>query len=83
MKENKFKYSNEPIGKIKIVKDFLPSPQELASSGNTVKVTLTLNKSNVEYFKKMAEKHHSRYQTMIRTLLDEYVKYHKNYGVND
>jgi len=30
MKTNKIKYTGEPIGKIKIVKDFLPSPETLA-----------------------------------------------------
>ena len=36
------KYTNEPIGKIKIVKDFLPKPEELILKEDTVKVTLLL-----------------------------------------
>jgi len=37
-----------------------------------VKVTISLNKSSVEYFKKEAQKHHTSYQRMIRRLLDWY-----------
>jgi hypothetical protein len=73
----KKKYTNEHIGKIKIVKDFLPSPEELAAKEDTVRVTLLLNKEIVDYFKQEAEKRHAHYQTMIRILLSAYAKHHK------
>jgi predicted DNA binding CopG/RHH family protein len=71
MKE-KIQYTDEPMGKVKVVSDFLPSPEELALKDETVKVTLALSKSSVEFFKREAGKHHTQYQKMIRRLLDEY-----------
>lgn len=40
----KIKYTNEPLGDIKVIKDFLPSPAELAFNEEAVKVTLPLSK---------------------------------------
>jgi len=68
------KYTNEPIGKIEIVPDFLPSPEELAFREEGVKVTLALSKKSVEFFKNQASRHHTQYQRMIRRLLDSYVE---------
>jgi predicted DNA binding CopG/RHH family protein len=56
-----------------MVKDFLPSPEELAFKEENVKVTIALSKTSVEFFKKKAEKHHTQYQKMIRRLVDFYV----------
>jgi predicted DNA binding CopG/RHH family protein len=71
----KVKYTDEPIGKIKIIPDFLPSPDELAPKDETVKVTLFLSKSSVDFFKQLAEQKHTRYQKMIRMLLDKYASH--------
>jgi predicted DNA binding CopG/RHH family protein len=71
MKE-KIKYTDEPMGKVKVVSDFLPSPEELALKDETVKVTIALSKSSLEFFKKEAKKYNTQYQKMIRRLLDEY-----------
>lgn len=68
----KIKYTNEPLGKIKIIRDFLPSPAELAFSEESVKVTISLSKKSVEFFKTEATKYHTQYQRMIRQLLDSY-----------
>ena len=38
MKE-KIKYTNEPLGKVKVITDFLPSPEELALKDETIKIT--------------------------------------------
>jgi predicted DNA binding CopG/RHH family protein len=65
-------YTDEPIGKVKIVSDFLPSPEELALKDETVKITIALSKSSIEFFKKEARKFNTQYQKMIRRLLDEY-----------
>ena len=70
------KYTNEKIGKIKIVKDFLPDPEELVLKQDTVRVTLMLSKDSIDYFKQEAEKQHAHYQTMIRVLLDKYTKHY-------
>ena len=58
---------------VEVVADFLPSPEELASKEETVKITIALSKSSVEFFKKHARKHRTPYQKMIRRLVDEYV----------
>ena len=69
----KIKYTNEPIGDPKVVRDFLPSPQELAFREEDVKITITLSKKSVEFFKSEAAKADTQYQRMIRRLLDAYV----------
>lgn len=72
----KIKYSDEPMGEVEVIRDFLPSPEELAFKEDTVKVTIALSKSSVEFFKREAEKHDTKYQQMIRRLLDEYTRAH-------
>ena len=73
----KIKYSDEPIGPVKVVPDFLPSPEELAFKEDTVKITITLSKESVEFFKQEAKRHRMQYQKMIRRLLDAYTQAHK------
>ena len=69
----KIKYTDEPLGEIRVIPDFLPSPAELAFREEGVKVTLALSKKSVEFFKTEATRHHTQYQRMIRRLLDAYV----------
>lgn len=68
----KIKYTDEDLGELQVVPDFLPSPEELAFKEETVKVTISLSKASVEFFKKEAKKHKTQYQKMIRRLLDAY-----------
>ena len=70
--KKKIKYTEEPLGELRTVKDFLPPPEQLVLKEEHVKVIISLNKSSVEYFKKEAQKHHTSYQRMIRRLLDWY-----------
>ncbi|MFP4485389.1 MAG: hypothetical protein ACLFOC_00430 [Campylobacterales bacterium] len=72
------KYTDEPIGDIKIIEDFLPSPKDLVLKDENVKVTISLTKESVEFFKSEAKKHHTQYQKMIRNLLDIYVANHSH-----
>ena len=72
--KKKIVYTDEPMGDVEVVADFLPSPAELAFREDGVKVTLALSKSSVEFFKSEAAKHHTQYQRMIRRLLDSYVE---------
>ena len=74
----KTKYTDEPIGPLKVVPDFLPSPEELAFKEDTVKITIALSKESVEFFKQEAKRHHVQYQKMIRRLLDAYTQAHKH-----
>jgi hypothetical protein len=71
--KKKIVYTDEPMGELELVTDFLPSPAELAFREDGVKVTLALSKKSVEYFKTEASKHQTQYQRMIRRLLDSYV----------
>lgn len=74
--KKKIQYTNEPLGKVRIIPDFLPSPEELALKDETVKVTISLSKSSVDFFKREAKKYNTPYQKMIRRLLDEYTEHH-------
>ena len=57
----KTKYTNETIGPLDVIPDFLPSPEKLTFKENTVKITITLSRKSVEFFKQEAEKHHVQY----------------------
>jgi predicted DNA binding CopG/RHH family protein len=70
----KSKYTGEPLGKLEVIPDFLPSPEELVHREDTVKVTISLSKSSIAFFKREAEKHHTQYQKMIRRVLDAYTQ---------
>ncbi len=70
--KKKIQYTDEPIGEIEIIKDFLPPPEELILKERNVKITINLKKSSVDYFKKLAKTHGSQYQKVIRNLLDYY-----------
>jgi len=72
----KRKNSDGPIDEIEVIGDFLPSPEQLAFKEDTVKVTIALSKSSVEFFKQKADEHDTAYQKMIRRLLDSYVDRH-------
>ena len=74
----KIKYTDEAIGAVKIVEDFLPAPEQLVMKEETVRVTLALTKESVDFFKKVAKEQHTHYQTMIRLLLDKYTEHFRN-----
>ena len=72
----RIKYTNEPLGKLEVVYDFLPLPENLVFRDDAVKVTLALSKRSVDFFKGQALKHNTQYQRMIRRLLDAYAEHH-------
>jgi len=76
--KTKVKYTDGPIGEVKVAKDFLPPPDQLAFKEDQVKVTIGLSKSSVDFFKQEAKKHHTQYQKMIRRLLDLYAAQHQH-----
>jgi len=75
--KNRIKYTDEPMGELRVVRDFLPSPDELAFKEEKVKVTISLSRASLDFFKHEAGRHHTAYQKMIRNLLDAYVVRHK------
>ena len=63
-----------PVGKVAIVQDFLPPPDQLIPPEETVKVTIALDKKSLDFFKKAAGKFGSKYQRMIREILRRYAE---------
>jgi hypothetical protein len=76
--KKKIKYSDEPIGSVKVISDFLPSPEALAFKEESVKITISLSKKSVDFFKEQADIHHTQYQRMIKNLIDSYVDANAN-----
>jgi len=74
--KKRIKYTDEPMN-LEAVNDFLPPPEKLAVREENVRVTITLSKSSIEFFKKYAKKTHGHYQTMIRHILDHYVTHYQ------
>ena len=72
----KIRYTDERLGRLKIVRDFLPPPEDLVFRDEGIKVTLALSKRSVAFFKGEARKHNTQYQRMIRRLLDAYAEHH-------
>lgn len=67
-------YTDGDIGNIRIIEDFLPTPEELVLKEDNTKITISLTTDTVDFFKAEAKKHHTQYQKMIRNLLDVYVE---------
>jgi predicted DNA binding CopG/RHH family protein len=72
----KIRYTDEPLGDLEVVRDFLPHPTDLVFRDEGVKVTISLSRRSVEFFKEEARKHNTQYQRMIRRLLDAYATHH-------
>ena len=75
--KSKIKYTDEPMGKLRVIKDFHPPPDKLVMKEENIKVTISLKKSSIAFFKKEAQKHHTSYQRMIRRLIDLYTSQHQ------
>jgi len=70
------RYTDERLGKLRIIPDFLPRPEDLVFREEGVKVTIALSKRSVDFFKDEARKRKTQYQRMIRRLLDAYAEHH-------
>ena len=66
-----------PVGKLTRVRDFLPPPCRLVVKDETTKVTIALEKSSINFFKQQAKKNHTKYQRMIRAVLDQYASHYQ------
>jgi predicted DNA binding CopG/RHH family protein len=78
MKKQTVKYSKGEIGRVRIVKDFLPSPDRLVLREDNVKVTLS--QRSVTFFKRAARQRRVPYQRMIRALVDAYAEKQEGKG---
>ena len=72
MSKKTVRYSKGEIGKVRVVKDFLPPPEELVLADDTVKVTISLTRRSVDFFKREGRKNRVPYQRMIRAVVDGY-----------
>lgn len=74
MSSRTVKYSAGKIGGVRVIEDFLPSPDALVLREDNVKVTLSLSRRSVDYFKRAAKTRRVPYQRMIRALVDAYAE---------
>jgi hypothetical protein len=74
MSSRTVRYTPGEIGRVRVVEDFLPSPADLAPREDNVKVTLSLSRRSLDFFKREAKKRHVPYQRMIRALVDIYAE---------
>ncbi|MBI2608137.1 MAG: CopG family transcriptional regulator [Deltaproteobacteria bacterium] len=65
---------DKPIGKLRVVPDFLPSPEELFPKSEVQKITILVDKNTVLFFKNTASQHGQKYQRMMREVLKGYAK---------
>ena len=55
------RYTAGEIGRVRVIADFLPAPAELVPREDNVKVTLSLSRRSLDFFKREAKKReHSR-----------------------
>jgi predicted DNA binding CopG/RHH family protein len=74
MSSRTVKYTTGEIGRVRVIEDFLPSPDELVARDDNVKVTLSLSRRSVDFFKRAAKRQRVPYQRMIRALVDRYAE---------
>ena len=74
MRNNTVKFTAGDVGRMKVIEDFLPSPDALVAREDTIKVTLGLSRRSVEFFKRAAKERRVPYQRMIRALVDAYAE---------
>ncbi len=67
-------HTDEPVGELSLIDDFLPAPEDLLPKDHTVKDTVALDEQTVKFFKAVAKKMGFKYQRMIREVLKGYAK---------
>jgi len=65
------------MGKLKVVRDFLPAPEQLVLKEDKIKITISLSKSSIDFFKKEAKRNRTSYQRMIRRVIDFYASHYQ------
>ena len=74
MKTKTANYTSGKLGKLTRIADFLPKPADLVLRDEKVKVTLSLSRHSIDFFKREAKKQRVPYQRMIRALVDKYAE---------
>jgi predicted DNA binding CopG/RHH family protein len=73
-RDKTIKYTAREIGRVRLIEDFLPSPADLVPREENVRVTLSLSRRSLDFFKREAKKRRVPYQRMIRALVDTYAE---------
>jgi predicted DNA binding CopG/RHH family protein len=80
MSNRTVRYTAGEIGRVRVIPDFLPSPADLVPREENVKVTLSLSRRSLDFFKREARKRRVPYQRMIRALVDRYAETQEGKG---
>ena len=80
MSNRTVKYTAGENGRLRIIDDFLPSPDELVPREDNVKVTLSLSRRSLDFFKRESKKRRVPYQRMIRAVVDYYAERQRRSG---
>ena len=75
--KTKTNYTEEPMGELKIVKDFLPPPDKLVLRADNVKITISLKIWRIVFFTYIANIQKTSYQKMIREVVDWYASHYQ------
>ncbi len=73
-RKNKKIDPNMPQGKLTVIPDFLPPPEELFPNDGTMKITIALDAKTLKFFKEYAGKSGLKYQRIIREVLKGYAR---------
>ena len=68
------KYAAGDIGRVQVIEDFLPAASDLVPREENVKVTLSLSRRSLDFFKREGKKRRVPYQRMIHALVDTYAE---------
>ena len=69
-------WQNVPLGKMDRVVKGLPPPSGLDLQEKKVLISLYLNQSTIRFFKKEANRHGTKYQRLMRAVLERYKHAH-------
>ena len=67
-----------PKGPLRVIRDFLPPPDDLVLPDDHIRVTLFLDRQSVDFFKTHAKRLGSKYQRMMREVLKRYAAHHRS-----
>ena len=76
-----YHFDGSSLKGLSAVKDkskYLPSPEEIAKSLQSMKMTIMIDQPIVDFFKAAAKKHDVSYQQMIREVLRNYMMQSRN-----
>ena len=75
--KSRIRYTDEPMGRVRIIRDVLPPPAQLVAKEPKIKITIALSKSSIDFFKKEAKRNRTSYQKMIRRVVDSYASHYQ------